>query len=78
MFKVKPVALTVNTPVVPVPVILVTPVPLIAGLALSEVLETTTPRSVIVVLLSEVTSPPRTAEAAVIEALVGVAASTGL
>ena len=72
MLKVKPVALTVNTPVVPVPGILVTFAPLMAGLALSEVLDTTTPRSVMVALLSEATSPPSTAEVEVIEALVGV------
>ena len=65
-------ALTVNTPVVPLPVTFVTPVPLSCGLLLVAVTAYTTPVAEMGVLPSLVTLPPSVAVVLVTEALVGV------
>ena len=67
-----PAAGTVNTPVVPLPVTLVTPLPLISGSAFVVVTLYTTPRSVMVAPPSLVTLPPSVAAVPVMLALVGV------
>ncbi len=64
-------ALTVNTPVVPVAVIFVTPLPLSWGLLFTLVLDTRMPRSVITAYPSTVTLPPSVAEFAVTLVAVG-------
>ena len=67
----------VKTPVVPVAVVLVTPVPPICGLALAEVREKTTPRAVIAAPPSLVALPPKVAEVEVMDAEVGVVKPLG-
>ena len=60
----------VNTPVVPVAVTFVTPLPLMRGLEFVAVTEKTMPRSVIAAPPSLVTLPPSVAVVAVMLALV--------
>ena len=68
----RPLAETVNTPVVPEPTTLVTPVPPIWGLLFVAVGAYKMPVAVIVAPPSEVTLPPSVALAAAMLALVGV------